>query len=118
MGLRGEMRERVDTLAGGSNGVQAHDVGAMAGHAVDGTPVERGELEAVAGLLPERAADEPAQARDEYARLRHCASPNYSRTRGARGGAGPPLRGRGGGPPPPPPTPHHSPPTAPPPPVL
>src|SRR5262249_29813459 len=69
--LGGEMHHRVDALESGPNGVEVRDVGAMAGNAVHGAPVEGGDLEALADLLPEGAADEPAQARDEDARLRH-----------------------------------------------
>src|SRR5262249_2450352 len=79
--LRGGMHYSVERLEGGPDRVEARDVGAMARNAVHGAPVEGGELEALADLLPERAADEPAQARDEHAHLRHRARLDWSRTR-------------------------------------
>src|SRR5215831_9237132 len=76
--LSGEMHYRVDALEGGPNGLEIRDVGAMARNAIHGAPVEGGELEAVADLLPEGAADEPAQARDEDACIRHRARLGWS----------------------------------------
>src|SRR6266851_8078314 len=53
------------------DGLDAGDVGLVARHALDGTPIQRAQVIAPVDLFPERTADEAAQPRDEDAGLRH-----------------------------------------------